>query len=592
MYKFYFIKQVEPDGQCLCNATLPQFLHHKELFTADLLQKQIALHMLKHMNLFYPYVQQDLLDSGKSYESYCVNIFNGKVWGDDFLLSALGHMFHVAITLISPVFDQQLDLFHMKKVPDIMIIANGGDYIISKQPCTHFSGSKVKKGIPFNVPGSEMLNPKLKPVIYSGFQRGTDDSLKHYLQEEKDMCLLKLRAVRKDIKNLDSKVVDLIKASDKLVKKKEQIERKLEHLAVKTEDIEKAGRIKERGYVATEKKKSMDETEAAAESIAKELREQDVLNILGDLDKTSAADNPPIEIDLDPELTQVTQFTMDDQTIQPEELLGAVGGETGKALEVTAESDKQLRVNKMLLQTGMNPALLQFLPGNQEQKEQARYIVPETGTSVDPIVSQQPVTQQPVTQTSGQEIPQNVPMKQDREEKVFLVQKLNVTAPRSRTTVGPVPDALQDKEKYKYCNKCPHKYTTKAELLRHQHETCLKPRREFYCPECLKSYYSKTSIQEHYYQVHLKKSLYRCKKCGKEFANKSRRSDHNRSCPDKEKDNKFEDVQRDENIEQLFVKSVLVTGTGTSGEPLILDIENPTPLDLQPTPLQPVINPG
>ena len=39
------------------------------------------------------------------------------------------------------------------------------------------------------------------------------------------------------------------------------------------------------------------------------------------------------------------------------------------------------------------------------------------------------------------------------------------------------------------------------------------------------------------------------------------------------------------------MKSVLVTGTGTSDEPLILDIENPTPLDLQPTPLQPVINP-
>ena len=213
-------------------------------------------HAKTRANLFYPYVQQDLLDSGESYESYCVNIFNGKVWGDDFLLSVLGHMFNVAITLISPVFDQQLDLFHMKEVPDIVIIANGGDYVISKQPCTHFSRSKVKKGIPFNVPGSEMLNPKLKPVIYSGFQRGTDDSLKHYLQEEKDMCLVKLRAVRKDIENLDSKVVDLIKASDKLVKKKEQIERKLEHLGVKTKDIEKAGRIKERGYVATEKKKT------------------------------------------------------------------------------------------------------------------------------------------------------------------------------------------------------------------------------------------------------------------------------------------------------------------------------------------------
>ena len=51
---FTFLKQVEPDGQCLMNAALPQFLHQKEFFNADLLQKQVALHMLKHDNLFLP----------------------------------------------------------------------------------------------------------------------------------------------------------------------------------------------------------------------------------------------------------------------------------------------------------------------------------------------------------------------------------------------------------------------------------------------------------------------------------------------------------------------------------------------------------
>ena len=82
--------------------------------------------------LFIPYVQQDLLDSGESYESYCVNIFNGKVWGDDFILSALGHMFNIAITIISPCFDNQLDLFHTKEIPDVVVIANGGDYITGR----------------------------------------------------------------------------------------------------------------------------------------------------------------------------------------------------------------------------------------------------------------------------------------------------------------------------------------------------------------------------------------------------------------------------------------------------------------------------
>ena len=39
----------------------------------------------------------------------------------------------------------------------------------------------------------------------------------------------------------------------------------------------------------------------------------------------------------------------------------------------------------------------------------------------------------------------------------------------------------------------------------------------------------------------MKKPLYRCLKCGKEFANKSRKSDHKKSCPQKEQ----EDVEQE-----------------------------------------------
>ena len=93
--------------------------------------KQVALHMLKNANRLFPYVRQYLLDCGESYESYCVNVYNGKVWGDAFLLGMLGHMFNIAITVISPMFDNPLHLFHDKEIPDVVVIANGGDYLIS-----------------------------------------------------------------------------------------------------------------------------------------------------------------------------------------------------------------------------------------------------------------------------------------------------------------------------------------------------------------------------------------------------------------------------------------------------------------------------
>ncbi|MCG8624589.1 MAG: hypothetical protein MJE68_21665, partial [Proteobacteria bacterium] len=346
-------------------ACLPQFLHHKELFNEDLLQKQIALHMLKHANLFYPYVQQDLLDNNESYESYCVNIFYGKVWGDDFILSALGHMFNVAITLISPCFDQQMDLFHEKQVPDIVVIANGGDYVMARKPCTHFSGSHMKPGIKFTIPGSEMKNPNLKPVIFAGYQRGADDSLKHYLREEKDMCLLKLRAVCKDIENFDEKVVKLIKASDDLIEKKSQIEHKLENLGVKTEEIRKAGHVKERSYVRTELQKQRDESDRAAKQI-----EDELLGVDDDLDDGVEVMNVDERILLDigegtrnptgQLLTDDQYMNIDDESVESQK----ISQDTAIA-QISQNPEMQERVNKVLLETGMNPELLRFLPMNQ-----------------------------------------------------------------------------------------------------------------------------------------------------------------------------------------------------------------------------------
>ena len=69
----------------------------------------------------------------------------------------------------------------------------------------------------------------------------------------------------------------------------------------------------------------------------------------------------------------------------------------------------------------------------------------------------------------------------------------------------------------------------------------------------------------------MKKPLYRCLNCGKEFANKSRKSDHKKSCPQKEQEDKFPDVQKDPNLEQLFVKGVLISEADTGNDPVVLE---------------------
>jgi len=61
-----------------------------KIFTADMAYRQVALHMLRNPTKFYKYVEQELLSTGESYESYCVNVFDGNVWGDDLIAAASG----------------------------------------------------------------------------------------------------------------------------------------------------------------------------------------------------------------------------------------------------------------------------------------------------------------------------------------------------------------------------------------------------------------------------------------------------------------------------------------------------------------------
>ena len=298
------------------------------------------------------------------------------------------------------------------------------------------------------------------------------------------MTLLKLRAVCKDIENFDSKVVALIHSSDKLLKKKEQIEHKLENLGVKVEEIKKAGRVKEREYVQTELSKQQAEASKAAKSISKEMGEMDVLNLQLPEDK-------PIDIELDEDLNRVNQLITEDQLnipepVQPQSVLGQPSILEENITQVEGDLVTQDRVNRLLIQTGMNPNLLKYLPGNQnlqvpiqttpqipqtlqqvignKQSQKVFETVvqsnPETVLHAPQTFQQLPEQFQPIAQ-SIQVIGEQKDVTKQEGEQLVLVQNLGVrSAPRSRKTVGPIPENLQDKTKYKYCNHCPHKYTT------------------------------------------------------------------------------------------------------------------------------------
>ena len=125
----FIIFQTKPDGLCLVRAILSQVVHHREMYPPDMCLRQIALQLVREPYKYYKYVEQELLETGESYDSYCYNIFHNQVWGDDLIAAVLGDMWNLAISIVTPVLLHPLHLFHMKKEPDVVIVANGGSWM-------------------------------------------------------------------------------------------------------------------------------------------------------------------------------------------------------------------------------------------------------------------------------------------------------------------------------------------------------------------------------------------------------------------------------------------------------------------------------
>ena len=420
------------------------------------------------------------------------------------------------------------------------------------------------------------------------------------------------------------------------MKWKESIEYRLNCLGVDVKRIEKAGKVRERGYVRTESQKKLDDALEAVEFVEelekrdeakRNVAESETIDLLGAGLTTETA----ITLDLD-DYNQSTLTTDQLPILDLEEKMDLTEGEIQNVPVITQQQQEQAqrvqRVSNMAVRLGMDPNLLKYMepktqvPALTEQGftvvqviqdetsksvQQPQQIVMQQPQHPQQIVIQQPqqivdltkqpqqiITQQPqqiVTQQPQQILMQTQPTSvqpvviESGQQLVSPYKELPreyVLAPRSRTTIGAVPENERDYTKYVYCNRCPHKYTTRSELLRHQQNACLKPQKQYICPTCLQDYFNKITLREHYYQEHLKQFLYRCKKCGKGFYFKSKRSIHKSSCPNKEDPDKFVDIVRDEQYEKLFVKRVMmktVTSDMQPGEPIIQSTPGASPTD-------------
>ena len=129
--------------------------------------------------------------------SYVYNVFHRNIWGDNLLAAVIGDMWNIAIPIVTPIHKKPVALFHNKDVPDVVIVANGGDYM-SNNGSTHFSATRCyEEG--FKLPGSEYRNPtlaqdlssKLSSIILDDPRKATQVACHNFIKidEEKSLKL-------------------------------------------------------------------------------------------------------------------------------------------------------------------------------------------------------------------------------------------------------------------------------------------------------------------------------------------------------------------------------------------------------------------
>ena len=132
-------------------------MHNIRSYTAEAAFRQVGLHMIRNPDKFYPQIEQELIKTGEGYESYVYNVYQGNVWGDDLIALAFGDMWNIAISLVTPCYNNPVPLFHTKEVPDVVLIVNGGCWRLVKEAASHFSATAAKDKL-FKIPGSALYD--------------------------------------------------------------------------------------------------------------------------------------------------------------------------------------------------------------------------------------------------------------------------------------------------------------------------------------------------------------------------------------------------------------------------------------------------
>ena len=526
-----------------------------------MLMRHAAYYLLKNPDTFQEYALWYLEDNNESWESYCMNIYYGNIWADDLVAAAIGKLFNVSVTIVSPAFEKPLNLFHDESDPDVVLVINGGG-VNTPYISTHFSATRRKQ--PRKLPGDNLDSYDVK--VYESAEHAKTMARTWRLNMEKRFAIKRLGSVNtrlgdleKHIREEQEKVVFLKTMRDKL-------EQDLISLGV---DIEKVAALRLEGDPLP-RDQNVEKMDTQPDNVAEpEIPQTE--NITGSqnvVQGVSAGASKMLTTLLSPESLK---YLPDNKSLIITESDKGLTLSTGPLIDLESMNTQEMSTDTLPAMPSASAASASALnvpiPPGAGLMNIAMQPSQATSTGMMNIpgqplqvsggatLAQQSVSQdfpgQPLEASGG------VPLGQQSMSQVLpgsSTVPFYVTDTASGIIEcpkrGPVPPALRKPGKF-YCPKCGKEYSHRSTANKHVATCGTVKSKDYKCDQCGSDYDIPRGLLEHTAAQHTKEYLYFCKNDGcprktEGFFYMSRASEHKANCLYKNVPDEAEDKSADQ----------------------------------------------
>ena len=191
-------------------------LHVPKEFKIHMLRHLVAEHFALYPEFFVPKMQKYLKESKLGYNKYIYSVYHGEIWCDEYILGAIGRMFNIRISVISPLFSGLWHVYHDgKEDADVILIANGRGFRTEFDKITHFTATKGNKD-EWKCVGSHL---ELLPVEkYSGFVEGQSMALDFDTIQQSKSIVSKSQDVLNNVNKLCQDIHRICIDRDQIIK--------------------------------------------------------------------------------------------------------------------------------------------------------------------------------------------------------------------------------------------------------------------------------------------------------------------------------------------------------------------------------------